>query len=75
MTQYTIIDGKDTTLEDLTSQLRAIVEWPANIKIYDRVIIISNRDEMWALLHGLEIAFYMAEDKADAAKKLPAIMG
>ena len=75
MKQYTIVDSKSTKLEDLVAQLRAINEYPASIHIYDRVVIITNRAEMWALLHGIEISWYISEDINDAKRKLPAILG
>lgn len=59
---FKIIDGHNIHLNDIVVQLKAIKDFPATVNIYDRVIILSDKDQMWALLHGLEVGYYLAEE-------------
>jgi hypothetical protein len=59
---YTITtDG--LKIEDVIAQLRAIKTYPSMIKIYDRVMKITNADETHAMIQGLEIGYSIAEDE------------
>ena len=62
MNVYRITDGKSIELKDILLQLKAIKEFPATLHIYDRAFVITNKEEMWALLHGIELGWYMAEE-------------
>jgi hypothetical protein len=73
MSQYRITDGKDIELKDIMLQLKSIKEFPATLHIYDRVFVISNKEEMWALLHGVELGWYLAEEHEENNRK-PAVV-
>ena len=64
MSAFRIITD-ELSLEDVMTQLQAVNEFPASIGIYDRVIVISNKEEMWAFRHGVEIGWYTAEEKEE----------
>jgi hypothetical protein len=67
MTAYTIV-SKDVSITGVIAQLSAIKEYPASVHIYDRVMILSNKDELWALRHGIEIGAYITEDEHEKTK-------
>jgi hypothetical protein len=48
--------------ENIVSQLRAIKDFPAVIKIYDRTFTITNRDEIVILCNGIEIGYFCREE-------------
>lgn len=62
MSQYRITDGKDIQLKDVVLQLKTIKEFPASLHIYDRSFVVSNKEEMWVLVHGIELGWYLAEE-------------
>ena len=55
-----ICDG--SSLEDISLQIRAIKIFPAVIQIYDRTFRLSNIDEAYVLINGVETGWYMREE-------------
>lgn len=62
MSYFRITEGKDIQLKDIIYQLKTIKEFPATLHIYDRVFVVSDKDQMWALTHGVEVGWYMCEE-------------
>lgn len=63
---FKIINNKNTTEKDIITQLAAIREFPASVKIYDRAFTIGTKDELLTLKHGIEIGYYLATDLQEA---------
>jgi hypothetical protein len=72
--QYRIV-YEGCSLDDVIAQIRSIDEFPAAVHIYDRAFVLSTKDEAWALLHGIEVSWYMCEEywEKEAKRNLASI--
>lgn len=50
------------SIKQTLQQLAAIREFPVVLKIYDRAIVVSNKDELTMLKSGIEIGCYVEYD-------------
>jgi len=64
---YTIVSD-NIPIKDVLVQLSAIKQYPASVHIYDRVMVLSNKDELWALKNGIEIGAFITEDEHEKNK-------
>jgi hypothetical protein len=53
--------------EDIASEIRNIKQYPCTLEIYDRVLILNNRDEAMLFSYGIEIGFFVQDERWDAA--------
>lgn len=72
--QYKIV-YEGCSLDDIIAQVRSINEFPATIHIYDRAFVLSDKDQAWAMLHGIETSWYMCEEywEKEAKRNLESI--
>ena len=61
---YTIVSD-NISIKDVLVQLNAIKQYPASVHIYDRVMVLSDKDELWALKNGIEIGSYITLDEIE----------
>ena len=59
---YTI-QYKNTSIDGMISQARAIKTFPCVIRIYDRVFMLHTKDEMWSFIHGLEVGYSVSKEE------------
>lgn len=58
---YAIVTD-DLPVENIVAQLNAITDFPASIRIYDRIIQVHSPNERWCFVHALEVGFYLGLD-------------
>lgn len=51
------------SIEHIFQQLDSIKEFPASIRIYDRALTITNKDEMFCFKHGIEVGWGIGLDE------------
>jgi len=56
---------KRLKLEEVVNQVRAIDRFPCSVHIYDRVFMLSNKEEAWAIATGLEIGWYLCQEELE----------
>jgi hypothetical protein len=57
-----VVISDNVSIDDIVRQVRAIKEFPAIIKLYDRVFTIDSYDGLFGLIQGLEIGNYTTLD-------------
>lgn len=65
MTELYRIETKNQNMESVVSQLRAIKNYPIIIALYDRAMMICNVNEIHSLIQGLEIGWFLAEERIE----------
>jgi len=53
---------KGLKLEEIIVQVRNIDKFPCTVHMYDRVFMLSNKEEAWSIATGLELGWYLSED-------------
>jgi hypothetical protein len=62
MTESFHILHKGLKLEEVVNQVRAIDKFPCCVNLYDRVFMLSNKEEALAIATGIEIGFFLCEE-------------
>lgn len=70
MSNHYVIVCDKMNLDEVVRQVRAIKTFPATVKIYDRVFPIESSDGVYGLLTGIEVGWFLCEERQEENKKL-----
>jgi hypothetical protein len=59
-------------LEEITSQVLSIKEFPCTLKIYDRLLQLANKDEARLLYAGLQVGWMLKDESIDTVERMMA---
>lgn len=59
------VDCTSNDGEVIARVIRGIKTFPITLTIYDRTMSLANRDEALVLSYGLEIGYFVAQDKRE----------
>lgn len=57
---HIIVDN--VSVEDVVRQLRGMNTFPCTVNLYDRIFVLANKDEAWALRVGVEVGWFLCAD-------------
>lgn len=60
---YHITTGDNIKIEEVAAQLRSIKEFPVPIRIYDRIFMVNNKEEMFVAANAIKVGYYLCQEQ------------